>query len=282
MAYNKELLNEFIEKRSDNNYYSNFIKSLNGSYQFELIWNYINKYLPPEESMILDIGIDPAIFSEKIAQGNRSITIGDISDEQLKITREKFEKLSLSNKIDQFALIDDITQLNHFENNTFDLIISLFGTLSFTCEKRHKFLNELIRILKNGAPIIFTVKNKINYLHNLLHNNPIQFLQNPERSGIWEILESNIKQHEDFPDEPAYYCFNSNELVDFVMKNRCDVLEVTAINCLETLPNKGLVKIKENKTTWKNLLEIEEKISKDKGLLESGAEILLVARKSFF
>jgi len=278
MAFNKEFLKHFIDKRNDLDWFTNYYRTT-GSINYEIISKCIQKYMPPEDSLILDISLDPGIFSEKIAHAKRRLVIADISEEQIKATREKFETLGVISQIDQFAIVDEVYDLSHFQSNSFDMTMSLFSTLSYTCEKRNKFFNEIVRVTKIGAPILFTVKNKIAFLRSLVREDKIEKLVSSTKSGIWELFDTHYKQFEEFPDEPAFYAFTSDELSGFLEKYECEILEMFAVNSLNLKDAELLSKLRENEDAWNNLLEIEKRISSDTGLIDSGEEILVVVRK---
>ena len=280
MAFNKEFLKQFIDMRNDNDWFTNFYKSAPGSINYELIMNCIQRYLPPVDSLILDMSLDPGIFSEKVAQAKRRLVIADISEEQIKSTREKYESLGLISQIDQFAIVDEVYDLSHFQSNTFDMTMSLFCTLSYTCEKRNRFFNELVRVTKIGAPIILTVKNKIAFLRSIIEEDDIEKLITSNESGIWEMLDTHYKQYEEFPNEPAFYAFTSEQLKIFLEKYDCEILEMSAVNSLNLREPELIAKIRENEDAWMNLLKIENKISSDSGLIDSGEETLVVVRKN--
>ncbi len=279
MAFNKEFLKRFIDKRNDLDWFSKYYRTTPGSFDYEIISKCIQKYLPPEDSLILDISLDPGIFSEKIAHAKRRLIIADISEEQIKTTREKFETLGVISQIDQFAIVDEVYDLSHFQSNSFDMTISLFSTLSYTCEKRNRFFNEIVRVTKIGTPILFTVKNKIAFLRSLIREDKFEKLLSPIKSGIWELFDTHYKQFEEFPEEPAFYAFTSKELSGFLEKYDCEILEMFAVNSLNLKDSKVMSKLRENEEAWNNLLEIEKRISSDTGLIDSGEEILIVVRK---
>jgi ubiquinone/menaquinone biosynthesis C-methylase UbiE len=279
MAFNKEFLKHFIDKRNDQDWFTNYYRSTPGSINYEIIAKCIQKYLPPEDSLILDISLDPGIFSEKVANANRRLVIADISEEQIKTTREKFKTIGAISHIDQFAIIDEVFDLSHFQSNSFDMTMSLFCTLSYTCEKRNRFFNELVRVTKIGAPIIFTVKNKIAFIRSILAEEKIEKLVSSTESGIWEMIDTHYKQFEEFPDEPAFYAFTSDELKQFLEKYECEILEMFAVNCLNLKDSELISSLRENEEAWRNLFEIENRISSDSGLIDSGEEILVVVRK---
>ena len=279
MAFNKEFLKRFIDKRNDLDWFTKYYRTTPGSFDYEIISKCIQKYLPPEDSLILDISLDPGIFSEKIAHAKRRLVIADISEEQIKATREKFETLGIISQIDQFAIVDEVYDLSHFQSNSFDMTMSLFSTLSYTCEKRNRFFNEIVRVTKIGAPILFTVKNKISFLRSLIREDKFEKLLSPTKSGIWELFDTHYKQFEEFPEEPAFYAFTSKELSGFLEKYDCEILEMFAVNSLNLKDSKVMSKLRENEEAWINLLEIEKRLSSDTGLIDSGEEILIVVRK---
>lgn len=279
MAFNKEFLKRFIDKRNDLDWFTKYYRTTPGSFDYEIISKCIQKYLPPEDSLILDISLDPGIFSEKIAHAKRRLIIADISEEQIKATRKKFETLGIISQIDQFAIVDEVYDLSHFQSNSFDMTMSLFSTLSYTCEKRNRFFNEIVRVTKIGAPILFTVKNKISFLRSLIREDKFEKLLSPAKSGIWELFDTHYKQFEEFPEEPAFYAFTSKELSGFLEKYDCEILEMFAVNSLNLKDSKVMSKLRENEEAWNNLLEIEKRISSDTGVIDSGEEILIVVRK---
>lgn len=279
MAFNKEFLKRFIDKRNDLDWFTKYYRTTPGSFDYEIISKCIQKYLPPEDSLILDISLDPGIFSEKIAHAKRRLIIADISEEQIKATRKKFETLGIISQIDQFAIVDEVYDLSHFQSNSFDMTMSLFSTLSYTCEKRNRFFNEIVRVTKIGAPILFTVKNKISILRSLIREDKFEKLLSPAKSGIWELFDTHYKQFEEFPEEPAFYAFTSKELSGFLEKYDCEILEMFAVNSLNLKDSKVMSKLRENEEAWINLLEIEKRLSSDTGLIDSGEEILIVVRK---
>ncbi|NHJ48848.1 MAG: class I SAM-dependent methyltransferase [Asgard group archaeon] len=275
-----DLLKSFIKKRVDDEWYSKFSNTAIGSLYIDHLMQCIENYLPPEEGHILDIGIDPGIFTEYLIKKNRQVTICDLSEEQIRVIRERFENLKLSDNIDQYVLLDALDELVQFEDETFNLVICFFETMSYASDLRYKFMKELMRILKRGAPIIFTVKSKLSYLKQLIQNNDIEKLVDPLKSGIWELLESKYKQPDEELVDPAYYAFESNELIDFVTNNEGEVLEICAVNILLQKNNPLILDIKNSEEAWKTILEIERRISSTRGLVDSGDAILIVGRKS--
>ena len=199
LTYNKDILKNFLKKKGAKGWISHAGESAYKKLQFDMIMKLICQYLPPEDSLILDVGFDPGNFSLKIAQNNRRLVIGDISEDQLQLTREKFENYGVLNNIDQFALLEDIGNLEMFDDNTFDLVISLSGTISYACEQKQKLLKELTRVAKIGSPIILSAKTKAQYFRDILRKAKIELLEDATKAGLWQMIDTNYKQFEEYP-----------------------------------------------------------------------------------
>ncbi|MHA1881226.1 MAG: hypothetical protein ACTSYG_12615, partial [Candidatus Heimdallarchaeota archaeon] len=94
-------------------------------------------------------------------------------------------------------------------------------------------------------------------------------------------LDTSYKPFEDFPAEPSYYAFSSDEIMKLLEKCGCELLEIRALNCLFPYMSEELVNLFENKDILKTLLTLEERLSTNPGLLDTGSELLVVARKAF-
>jgi len=277
----ERFLLKFLEKRIDQSWYTQNLQTDRGKFQFEIMKRIILNYLPPKDSLILDVGIDPAIFSKLLAEKERRVIVADISYEQLRITRKRLEEENLDKQIEQYAVLESFTDLRQFQDASFDMVLSLYCTLSFTCDKKKKMLAELVRVCKPGAPIIFTVKNKINYLRTAFLDANIEKLTNPVKAGFWEFLDTNYKPFEDFPGEPTYYAFTAEEIESLLEECACEVLEVRGVNCLFPYPTESLAVALENEDVMNTLLEMEERISNTPGLRDAGVELVVIARKVF-
>jgi len=273
-------LQNYLEKKNDEGGFDPKSQGAYGNLKYDLIMSYLFDYIPPEDSLVLDLGLDPGIYSTKIAQSNRRIIIGDISERQLASTRERYEKNSLIKQIEQFTFIANLADLSNFQDNTFDMVYSLDCLMSYSCEFHERFFAELLRITKSGAPILFTVKNKIQYFKKIIEENRIDLILDPIKAGLWELLDTNYKQFEEYPNEPAYYAFTNNSIIKMISKYNCDLLHLSALPCVTNPMMNSISSIRENDEAWSNVILFEKKISTRPGIIDGGDEILVIVRKS--
>ncbi|MFW9923426.1 MAG: methyltransferase domain-containing protein [Candidatus Thorarchaeota archaeon] len=279
MAYSKEILKKYLENKGNKDWIAYSGEGAYRTFQFELVLRAINRYLPPEDSLVLDVGIDPGNFAYKIAQNKRRIVIGDISEEQLKFIREKFNVNNLSAKIDQYAILEELYDLSIFKDESFDLVLCLSGTISYTCEHRNKMISEICRVTKAGAPMIISLRTKASYFKSLIKKQDIDLLENAAKEGLWEFIDTGYKPYNDRLEEPAFYGFEFKEISSFLDYANCEILEIFSLNPITSEQISSLTNIRENEDAWNNLLAIEEKFSKNTGLLEASEEIIIIARK---
>lgn len=121
---------------------------------------------------ILDVATgtaDMALLTHKILQPQKIEGI-DISNEMLKIGREKIAKQGLTNKIN---ILQGDSEAIDFTNNSFDAVTVTFGVRNF--ENLNKGLTEIFRVLKPGGKLVILEfskpKNKLfKPLYNLYMN----------------------------------------------------------------------------------------------------------------
>jgi ubiquinone/menaquinone biosynthesis C-methylase UbiE len=144
--------------------------------------HYLAKYLPDAslQIKIADIGGGPGRYSIYLAKKGYSISLVDISKQELLLAKEKIVEQSVKN-IE--ALIEaNIIDLSTLPSNSFDAVLATGGVLSHVLspEDRLKAITELIRIAKPKAPIFISVMSRFGEIGNKLSMSPeeIPLLEN--------------------------------------------------------------------------------------------------------
>jgi len=142
MSLSKEQTTEMFDNIAGKYDFLNHFLSLN----IDKIWRrkaieILKKYQPKK---ILDVATGTADFAIEATKLNPKEIIGiDISDEMLRIGKEKIKKRKLENVI---SLTKGDSENLQFENNYFDAAIVAFGVRNF--ETLQKSLKEIYRVLK--------------------------------------------------------------------------------------------------------------------------------------
>lgn len=112
----------------------------------------IEKYFP-NSGKICDIGGGPGRYSAELVKRGYQVTLADLSEQEILLAKEEFEKQNL---IAEKFLVADACDLSELASETFDAGL-LLGPMyhSVKPESRRKALQEFYRILKpNGLGII--------------------------------------------------------------------------------------------------------------------------------
>ncbi|MBL0742270.1 class I SAM-dependent DNA methyltransferase [Chryseolinea lacunae] len=142
-------------------YDSQFTRSAIGQLQRKRVWAYLEKITPELKGLdILELncgtGEDALLFSEK----GFNIVATDVSEEMLKVTRQKAQQFSMQNKISSQYLDLDNFEETLFDKK-FDLVFSNFGGLNcINPEAVQKLLTKIPTILSPGGRFVGVIMPK--------------------------------------------------------------------------------------------------------------------------
>ena len=129
--------------------------------EFDTTMHFLKKYLPGS-GLVLDAGGGPGRYTIELAKMGYEVILFDLTPKLLEIAREQIKKTKIEDRVTQI-LQGSIDDLSMFDDNTFDAIICLGGTLSHivTRNLRQKAVNELVRVVKNDAPLFVSVIGRL-------------------------------------------------------------------------------------------------------------------------
>jgi len=108
--------------------------------------------------IVLEVGCGTGKFSEILLKNSKEVYFLDISENSLKVIKERFIKFN------NFKCIKGEMDNMPFKDNKFDFIVTS-GSLSYS--SKNKFFKEVVRVLKSNGGIICV---------DTLNNNPIYLL----------------------------------------------------------------------------------------------------------
>jgi len=197
------------------------------SVEHENTYPYLEEHLP-NEGHILDAGGAAGRYTVWLAEKGYQVTLVDISDEQLRVAKQKLEEKGLSDQVT--IQKGDIRNLE-FEDENFDAVLCLGGPLSHVIddEEREVAAKELIRVVKTDYPIFVSVMGFYGCL--ILH-----VLR--EWSFVWEIEDYAERQkydekHRELTGEEAEfantYFFKSHQLENLLERNGLNVDKIIGL-----------------------------------------------------
>jgi len=263
----RDFYNKYGERewnRLDENTYSKI--------NFLLHMHFIEKHLH-KGMRILDAGCGAGKFSIEFAQRGCKVTLLDISDEQLKIAKEKIDEAKVTENIEGIFQ-GDIRDLSQFKNEQFDMVVCYGAPLSYVLENREKAILEFNRVLSKSGFLFVSVNNKWGILKMLLGNKYPDFFNNPEYWHIDKVMKTgDLPKHEKV-NQPARHFFEAVELNNLIMENGFDKISLGGSPCFSCGNLQSVEELGKDEKAFNTILQIEIETYTKPTMVDSGEFLL--------
>lgn len=219
----------------------------------------IQSHLPGVRK-ILDVGAATGAFSIPLARMGFDVIHLDLSDEMMKIAKDKAADLSNIRFVKQ-----DAACLDMFEDNEFDLVLCFDGAISFSGHKADNVISEICRV---GKKVMLSVSSKscmtatwLNYCLTKL-NRIHPSVKDMMKTGYFS--KDNYDDAEELTSISELKAYDVDELRDALDKNGMNVLECRSMGSLTHLYLLHLYR----QNNAEGVYEKINTISKDKDFLE--------------
>lgn len=159
----------------------------------DLTWYYLNKYLPPEGS-ILEIGAATGKYTLELAKRGYTVTAVDLSEKLIDRCRQQIADEGLLNQVE--LVVADARDLSAVGKRRFDVVL-LMGPLYHLVEEedRQIALKEAFDHLRAGGIIISSFISRFGILGDLLKNIPDWI----EQQSVVRSIINRGREPEDYP-----------------------------------------------------------------------------------
>jgi SAM-dependent methyltransferase len=143
-----------------------FDRTLGDRVSLELHSRVLARFIP-RGSEVLEVGAGPGRFTEQLHALGCSITVGDISVEQLRLNEDTARRRGFASSIRGWSQLD-ICDLTHFADAAFDAVVAFGGPLSYVFDRREQALRECLRVLRPGGVLLLSVMSLWGTVHRHL------------------------------------------------------------------------------------------------------------------
>jgi ubiquinone/menaquinone biosynthesis C-methylase UbiE len=243
--YNKYGIKEW-NRLEENNY---------SKINFLLHMHFIEKFLH-KGMKILDAGCGAGRYSIEFAKRGCKVTLFDISDEQLKIAKDKIDEAGVNENIEGIFQ-GDIRDLSQFGNEQFDLVVCYGAPLSYVLDKRETAILEFNRVLNKNGSLFISVNNKWGILKMLLGNKYPDFFSNPEYWYIDKVMKTgDLPRHEKVNQPPRHF-FEAEELNNLLVENGFDEVVLGGSPCFSCGNLQSVEELGKDEKAFNTILQIE-------------------------
>lgn len=180
---------------------------------------------------ILDVGAATGAFSIPLARMGFEVVHLDLSDEMIKLAKEKANGLSNIRFVKRNA-----ADLGIFEDNAFDLVLCFDGAISFSGHKAGNVISEICRV---GKKVLLSVSSKscmtatwLNYSLTKL-NRIHPSVKDMMTTGYF--CKSNYEDADELTTIAELKAYDIDELSGILRKNGMKVVECRSIGSLTHL-----------------------------------------------
>ncbi len=210
---------------------------------------------------VLDAGAGPGRFTLEMLRLGAHVTALDISPGQLELLRARVPDVD--------AVVGDITDLAHFEDDAFDVTVCFGGPLSYVVDRAERAVAELARVTRPGGHVLVSV---MGLAGAVIHYAPI-LLELARRDGparSLEVARTGVLPEGDGYGHLAMRMYLWEELEELLARHG-EVVEGAAAGVIPHLE----VEEPEIRAMFE---EFEEKLAYDPGSRSCGEHLIGVLR----
>jgi len=236
--------------------------------------HFIEKYLH-KGMRILDAGCGAGRYSIEFAKKGCKVTLFDISDEQLKIAKDKIDEEKVSENIEGIFQ-GDIRDLSQFKDEQFDMVVCYGAPLCYVLENREKAIIEFNRVLKRNGLLFVSVNNKWGILKMLLGNKRPDFFNNPEYWYLDKVMKTgDLPKHEKVAQPPRHF-FEAAELNRLLIDNGFTETVLGGSPCFSCGNAQAVEELGKDEKALSTILQIEIDTYMKPTMVDNG-EFLLIS-----
>ena len=234
--------------------------------------HYLEQYVAPG-ARVLEVGAGAGRFTERLAALGAHILVADLSQEQLRLNRQRARDRQFAGAVEDWLQLD-ICAMDPLPARSFDVVVAYGGPLSYVFERRDEALRQCLRVLKPRGRLLLSVMSLWGSLHRHLES----VLALPA-AGNREIIATGDLSPKSVPGGDHYmHLFRSAELRAWLESHDLHLLALSASNCLALGWEELLDEVKQDEQKWRELLQMELEACAGPGSLDMGTHLIAVAQ----
>ena len=226
---------------------------------------------------VLDIGAGAGRFTVEIAKLGATITVADISSEQLRLNAEHVADAGYATLVTD-RLVADVRDLSAFADGSFDAVVCYGGPLSYVVGHTDEAMAELVRVTRPGGRLLLSVMSKFGTLRAFAPGVASEI----EEFGLDETRE--IFTTGDLPIHHSgigpMHLFHWAELGPLIQRNGGGILVASTTNFISMADPKTCEAWAGDPEMFEVLVGWELVACAQPGLIDGGTHILVVAERT--
>lgn len=236
----------------------------------------------PRGVRVLELSTGPAQLTDVLHRLGCKLTVVAASPEELEGARARARERGYDASVEQWG-VGNMANLEPFADASFDAVVAFGGPLGYTLERRDRALSECMRVLAPRGLLLVGVYSLWGSMHrhmplimarDLVDNRALirsgNLLARAPGGGTGEPSGSALGG-----GRPCHL-FRAAELEAFLRRGGLELLSLSSSSALST----GFERqVGSDPSAWSALLEYERAACVERGYLDSGTQLIAVARR---
>ena len=271
----EEKVKEFFRSMRPREWYR-LVKDPYHRLEFDTTLHFIEKHLP-RKGLLLDAGGGPGRYTIEMAKRGYEVILLDLLPEHLEKANRMIRRAKVHDNVKEI-IEGSITNLNQFDDNTFDGVLCLGGVLSYVVDRKHreKAADELIRVAKKEAPLFISVLSRLPIYQRCL----VLFPKDFGAKEVWnEILETG--DYYGSIGGPPFHLFFAEDLRELFRKKNCNILEMVGLEGVSSGHQRHTNRLaRRYSDNWQMWLKIHYETCTHPSVVNMSEHFMLICQKS--
>lgn len=237
----------------------------------------------PRGARVLELSTGSAQLTEVLHRLGCKLSVLAPSAEELEVARGRARERGFEGNVERWAE-GSMVNLEAFADGSFDAIVAFGGTLGYTLERRDRALAECLRVLGPRGLLIIGVYSLWGSMHRhlpLILGRDLVDNRAVIRSGNVLVPAMGVDAVQDpvnalLGGGRPCHLFRAAELEAFLRRGGLELLALSSSSALSTGLDRPLGS---DPSAWSALLEYERAACIERGYLDSGTQLIAVARR---
>ncbi|HEX8071303.1 MAG TPA: class I SAM-dependent methyltransferase [Pyrinomonadaceae bacterium] len=273
-SYEAEIIRGYFDALAEQEW-ARLEATLEGRVSLHLHGSYLREFIHAGAE-VLEIGAGPGRFTIELARLGARVTVGDVSEVQLDLNRERVAAAGCEASVVARKVLD-IVDLSDLPSERFDAVVAYGGPLSYAMEHADEALGHLLRVTRRGGHVLLSVMALVGATRKFAAS-CVKWARERSLGEVERVIRTG-DQAGDIARGHHCHMYRWAELAALVARHRCVVVAASASNFLSVNQDEALGTLPDEPELWATFLRWEREYCREPGALDGGTHIIAVLQR---